>query len=466
MKCSFVVLALVVITVAINQSNLFGDTIRASKKEGGSAWVVLISGGSGWTYYRYESDVCKAYQLAHSAGVPDDHIITLFMDDIAYHESNPFQGEIFNERYEENGTNINVYAGVVKDYTGENATKKNLMDVLYGNTTTSGSGKTLLSTEDDNVFIFFEGSGNHPPGTVGYVCLSDGSSFSASELATVLGTMTSKKMFKKLILFITAGYSGSMVYNQTIPSNVYVVTSTPPDHGSSACLKDDTVGVYLSACFSHGWFHSMDSHGLSVTFATIYNDAYRQISTFPPREYGDLSVKSSTWSAFLNNDRVQPEYQENRCYEAMYDGSGVVVSLKKRANATVWENQTSGCGRYYCDNSSGPEFEDHCNRDDEVSRICIKNKCILNEGMMESTMRVEIEIELGGGTDTKISEMVEEISELCDIDIDGEGVMIGWEYDGGGIYRLMIFLDDENKAETIVKVINSCRTNTPSSMNN
>ena len=44
MKCFLVVLALVVVTIAINQNSLFGDTVMASEKEGGSAWVVLIAG--------------------------------------------------------------------------------------------------------------------------------------------------------------------------------------------------------------------------------------------------------------------------------------------------------------------------------------------------------------------------------------------------------------------------------------
>ena len=76
----------------------------------------------------------------------------------------------------------------------------------------------------------------------------------------------------------------------------------------------------------------------------------------------------------------------------------------------------------------------------------------MNEKMMKTKMRVEIEIEVGG-TDMNISAIVEVISELCDIDIDGERVMIGWEDDGGGIIRLMIFLDDDNEAESLVNIL-------------
>ena len=53
--------------------------------------------------------------------------------------------------------------------------------------------------------------------------------------------------------------------------------------------------------------------------------------------------------------------------------------------------------------------------------------------------------------------LIEVISELCDIEIDGERVMIGWEDDGGGIIRLVMLSDDEKQAESIVKSCGSCR---------
>ncbi len=55
--------------------------------------------------------MCHAYQIVHAHGVPDDHIIVMMYDDIAYAKENPTPGKIINHP---NGTD--VYKGVPKDY--------------------------------------------------------------------------------------------------------------------------------------------------------------------------------------------------------------------------------------------------------------------------------------------------------------------------------------------------------------
>ena len=58
-----------------------------------------------------QADVCHAYQIVHAHGVPDDHIIVMMYDDIAFAKENPTPGKIINHP---NGTD--VYHGVPKDY--------------------------------------------------------------------------------------------------------------------------------------------------------------------------------------------------------------------------------------------------------------------------------------------------------------------------------------------------------------
>ena len=36
----------------------------------GKLWVVLVAGSSGYYNYRHQADVCHAYQVVHSHGVP------------------------------------------------------------------------------------------------------------------------------------------------------------------------------------------------------------------------------------------------------------------------------------------------------------------------------------------------------------------------------------------------------------
>ena len=47
-----------------------------------------MAGSNGWFNYRHQADVCHAYQIVHAHGVPDDHIIVMMYDDIAYAKEN------------------------------------------------------------------------------------------------------------------------------------------------------------------------------------------------------------------------------------------------------------------------------------------------------------------------------------------------------------------------------------------
>uniref|UniRef100_A0A673J338 Legumain n=1 Tax=Sinocyclocheilus rhinocerous TaxID=307959 RepID=A0A673J338_9TELE len=80
----------------------------------GNHWVMLVAGSMTWKNYRHQADVCHAYQIVHRNGIPDDQIVVMMYDDIAYNMKNPHPGTIINKP---NG--LNVYAGVPKDYTGE-----------------------------------------------------------------------------------------------------------------------------------------------------------------------------------------------------------------------------------------------------------------------------------------------------------------------------------------------------------
>ena len=70
-------------------------------------WSVLVSGSKGWDNYRHQADVCHAFHLLVKRGVPENNIIVMMYDDIAYNAANPDQGQIVNKA---NGTNL--YPGV------------------------------------------------------------------------------------------------------------------------------------------------------------------------------------------------------------------------------------------------------------------------------------------------------------------------------------------------------------------
>lgn len=133
--------------------------------EGGSIstrWAVLLAGSSGYGNYRHQADVCHAYQILRKGGLKEENIIVFMYDDIANNSDNPRPGTIINHP---NGKD--VYAGVPKDYTGDNVNVNNFLAVLLGDKSSvkGGSGKVVDSGPNDHIFIYYSDHGG--PGVLG-----------------------------------------------------------------------------------------------------------------------------------------------------------------------------------------------------------------------------------------------------------------------------------------------------------
>jgi legumain len=77
---------------------------------------------SGFWNHRHQADVCHAYQILRRGGLKEENIVVFKYDDIAYDEENPHPGTIINHPQ-----GSDVYAGVHKDYTGEDVTVNNFL---------------------------------------------------------------------------------------------------------------------------------------------------------------------------------------------------------------------------------------------------------------------------------------------------------------------------------------------------
>ncbi|WP_411027248.1 C13 family peptidase, partial [Salmonella sp. s54925] len=118
----------------------------------GKTWALITAGSSGWDNYRHQADVCHAYQILHRNSIPDENIVVMMYDDIANNQENPTPSKIINKP---NGPD--VYAGVLKDYTGDEVTPTNFLNVLQGKKEAMngiGSGKVIDSGPDDDIFVF------------------------------------------------------------------------------------------------------------------------------------------------------------------------------------------------------------------------------------------------------------------------------------------------------------------------
>ena len=113
-------------------------------------WAVIIASSCGYDNYRHQADAHHSYQILIDQGMDPEKIIFFACDDIAYHEDNPFPGEIFNEP-----TGDNVYDADSIDYSGDQVNAETFMAVMMGDKKAAGGGKVLRSGIEDNVFLFF-----------------------------------------------------------------------------------------------------------------------------------------------------------------------------------------------------------------------------------------------------------------------------------------------------------------------
>ncbi|GJW13365.1 vacuolar-processing enzyme [Tanacetum coccineum] len=110
-----------------------------------TTWAVLIAGSKGYSNYRYQADVCHAYQLLKTGGLKEENIIVFMYDDIAHHPNNPRPGTLINHPQGRD------------DYNGIHVTPSNVYAVLLGDKSLvkGGSGKVVDSKPEDRILFFF-----------------------------------------------------------------------------------------------------------------------------------------------------------------------------------------------------------------------------------------------------------------------------------------------------------------------
>ena len=180
-------------------------------------YAVLVSGSKGYVNYRHQSNIFHTYQTLISKGMNPDNIIVMAYNDIANNTNNPFKGQIFNKP---NGAN--VYENIRIDYSGADVTPTNFVHVLYGDAKSLkgiGTGRALQSTQEDNVFLFFD---DH--GADGVLAFPNELLFE-EELSEILRLINHYKKYKHLIFYVEACSSGSLFEDMSLQDNIYVVTS-------------------------------------------------------------------------------------------------------------------------------------------------------------------------------------------------------------------------------------------------
>lgn len=270
-------------------------------------WAVLVAGSKDFKNYRHQADTFHAYQLLKKNGVNPEHIIVFAHDDIANNKQNPFPGKVFN-----NPTGGDVYKEIKIDYRSDDVTPGNYINVLTGKKNAMkgiGSGKVLESTSEDNVFLYFTDHGSRK------LVAFPNDYLYANELIDALKTMHSLKMYKELVFYMEACYSGSMFDQLPSNLNIYVTTAANPKESSYAnyCYPDDKInGKHIGTClgdeYSSKWMERIEEmFGKKMTLKSHFNFIQKETKGSHVMAYGDKTIQKRLVNEFMYGKSFQSE---------------------------------------------------------------------------------------------------------------------------------------------------------------
>lgn len=306
----------------------------------GAHFAVLVAGSNTYGNYRHQADVCHSYHVVKANGIPDENIIVMAYDDIANNSRNPFPGKMFNQPTAAGVEGKDVYEGCKIDYSGTDVNPANFLNVLTG----TGNGKVLKSTADDNVFVFFSDHG--APGLIAFP--TGAGVVHKADLQSAFDTMHSKKMYKKLVMYLETCESGSMFEGLTTP-NVYALSAANPTEsswgsycGSDAMVNGKSVGSCLGDLFSIAWMEDSDATDIATeTLDAQFTTVRTRVSKSQVLQWGELGFKT---------DKVSD-----------YQGTTNEVSLSTTAaggSATAWNAREIDLRQAYERYASAPNAEE------------------------------------------------------------------------------------------------------------
>ncbi|XP_072523785.1 legumain-like [Salminus brasiliensis] len=262
----------------------------------GKQWVLLAAGSKSWINYRHQANVCHAYQMVHHSGIPDEQVVVMMYDDLAYNAENPYPGEIINKP---NGPN--VYPGVLKDYTGDDVSACNFLAVLRGDEAgvikqAGGPKKVLQSDENDTIFIYLSDHGNKG------VFAFPKDYLYASDLIHTINEMAGRQQFSKMVIYMESCCSGSMIEHLSKNTEVYGVSASSPYESHCACFYDEDRFTFLAGEFTACWLlHCNISDFTRTTFQDQFVRLREMVTQSTPCQYGNNELSETFLSTFLGS---------------------------------------------------------------------------------------------------------------------------------------------------------------------
>ena len=252
-------------------------------------WAVVVGTSDTWANYRHQADALAMYQLLKRHGYDDEHIILIIEDNIAYHPRNIYPGIV---RVRPDGANM--YEDVEVDYVLSDITINDLHKIMTGKSS-DRLPRTIHSTENDNVVVFWCGHGFK-----GELAWGSDTEITGYDVRNIVEEMNYLGLYRKMFFAIDACYSGSIGEACEGIPGVLLMTAANPNETSKADMKDPDMGLWLSNGFTRAFQEAIDENPNIVlrdlyyklaaqtvgSHATVYNvENYGNVYTNTMREF-------------------------------------------------------------------------------------------------------------------------------------------------------------------------------------
>ena len=224
---------------------------------------------------------------------------------------NPTPEDLYNKK-----DGSDVYKNCVIDYQKQDHSAKNFLAVLRGDKEAIGNAGTrrVLSTIGSDSKIFISFIGDAAPGIFNF----PNSTLQADVLQDTLNLMKQEDKFDKMVIYIDAPHSSTLVQNLKSDSGIYAVASSKQGEGAWAtyCSPDNTVnGVVYNTClgsaFTNSWTDDIDA---TNTANETLDDQFTKIDgavLTTAQQFGDLSFKNDKVADFMGNANASQELLVN-----------------------------------------------------------------------------------------------------------------------------------------------------------
>ncbi|CAG2169480.1 unnamed protein product [Oppiella nova] len=257
-------------------------------------YIQLVDTFNHKCYALSQADVYHAYQVVRKHGIPDENIVVMHYDDIAYHKQNPTPGVVINRV---NGTDVYKTPNEVpKHYTGDEVTPENFLGALKGDVELEKQGKKVIkSGPNDRIFVYLEDHGAEE------VVLFPHDVLHSLELNAVLKKMHMDNKFSQLVFYLNACEAGSM-FEKLLPGdiNVYAVTATKPGETGWYAEKEwGTYKTWLATYFTIVWLDDCEISDLTKELLSTQYEYIKEHNNLTmegelvfqhAQQYGDLSI--------------------------------------------------------------------------------------------------------------------------------------------------------------------------------